>query len=214
MQKTDMTNTIIDIIDQRFKLDPVDQQSAEQVNDLISHCAGDEEALRRWRNYHLIGDVIRGEVIDTGSCLLDKIGAAMEREPTVLVPVNFDQDAITPPQQPVTAARPWRSAAMVALAASVAIFAVLTLAPAPINGNLSQNGSGDLLAAGSPKAVTISALTATGSAASNSGVALSDSQFSSEFGQMLVEHGEFTATPGLNGLVAYAKLVSNEGLGR
>ena len=36
--------------------------------------------------------------------------------------------------------------------------------------------------------------------------------FSEEFNEMLVEHGEFTASPGLNGLMAYAKFVSDQGL--
>ena len=37
-------------------------------------------------------------------------------------------------------------------------------------------------------------------------------KFAQEFGEMLSEHGEFTASSGLNGLVAYAKLVSNQRL--
>jgi len=38
--------------------------------------------------------------------------------------------------------------------------------------------------------------------------------FDPEFGEMLAQHGEFAASPGLNGLIVHAKLVSNEALDR
>ena len=200
-----MTNTIIDIIDQRLKPVKGDRESAGEINNAISDCASDQDALMRWRNYHLIGDVIRGEVTATGNCMIERISSAMETEPTVLAPLKQGEDPTAQVRQELASANSWRSAGMVALAASVALFAVVTFTP----GSLSSSGSGNNSAIVAGVTVNPAPDTTTGDAQG-----LADSQFAAEFGQMLVEHGEFTATPGLNGLVAYAKLVSNEGLGR
>ena len=82
----------------------------------------------------------------------------------------------------------FKSAGLFALAASIALVAVVTLSP------VAQVGPGEQV---------VSTETQTNQDADS---------FTQEFEAMLAEHGEFTASPGLNGLIAYAKLVSNQEL--
>jgi hypothetical protein len=79
---------------------------------------------------------------------------------------------------------------MLAMAASIALVAVITLKPSGI--------------------VTPVQVAASSAPPADSEIAA----FEQEFGEMLVEHGEFTSSPALNGLVAYAKLVSNQRMDR
>ncbi|MBX2869258.1 MAG: sigma-E factor negative regulatory protein [Acidiferrobacterales bacterium] len=193
MNKEATLNKVNDLIDQRL--------NASGSKSALDDCVNDHSAVQSWRNYHLIGDVIRGEVNQTGNCLISKIGDALEQEPTILAPVRpasssdgQSSGTVTPltnadsvPQNDTL-----KSAGMFAIAASVALFAVLAFTPAPVTNNESVN-----VAAVTVPEDPVSAQT-----------------FEAEFGQMLVEHGEFTSTAGMNGLVAYAKLVSNQSLGQ
>ena len=182
-----MKDTVSEIIDQRV--------GPGELGDEINRVSSDRKACTKWRNYHLIGDVIRGEVNATGDCLMDRISMAVEGEPTVLAPVakkeklSANTDAL-------------KSAGMFAVAASLALIAVLTVRPetGDVEGGAVIANSSTDQPSPSPAALTASAA--------------QQQSFESEFGQMLVEHGEFTATPGLNGLIAYAKMVSNENLDR
>jgi hypothetical protein len=78
---------------------------------------------------------------------------------------------------------------MFAVAASLALVAVVTLNPA------TKKPAQVQLASSTTEADTIQ-----------------QQKFAQEFGEMLVGHGEFTASAGLNGLLAYSKLVSNQRL--
>jgi negative regulator of sigma E activity len=182
-----MKDIVSEIIDQQ--VDP------SELGEAINQVVRDRAACERWRNYHLIGDVIRGEVNTTGACMMNRLQRTMEQEPTVLAPV-VDAERVDSKPNPDA----WKSAGLFAVAASIALMAVLTLTPE--SSTLINEGS----------------VIAKHDQASTEGViAITDAQrqqqkFEAEFGQMLVEHGEFTATPGLNGLIAYAKMVSNENL--
>ena len=182
-----MKDTVSEIIDQRV--------GPGELGSEINRVSSDRKACTKWRNYHLIGDVIRGEVNATGDCLMERINTAVEQEPTVLAPaakketVSTNTDAI-------------KSAGMFAVAASLALVAVLTLRPE------SASVEGGAVIANSTTGQSLNSSTVVNSSTDQ------QQSFESEFGQMLVEHGEFTATPGLNGLIAYAKMVSNENLDR
>ena len=125
---------------------------------------------------------------------MDRIRKAVDHEPTVLAPV-------TKMEKPTTNSEAMKSAGMFAVAASLALVAVLTLKPesASVEGGAAVIASSETDPSSNPATVV-------------SSPAAEQQSFESEFGQMLVEHGEFTATPGLNGLIAYAKMVSNENL--
>ena len=203
-----MKETVSDIIDQRLESD--------QVGDRIETIAADVEGLRAWRNYHLIGDVIRGEVDSAGSCLIGRVSLALTDEPTVLAPssANRAPDAggvVTGSASPVATAEGSRgdtlkAAGLFAVAASLALVAVITQLPT------TDGPGGDQSLARNAASPTTAVTAGEGLAAGNPGAA-DEQAFASEFGQMLVEHGEFSAATGLNGLLAYAKIVSNEPLG-
>lgn len=179
-----MYEKISQLID--HELNP-DQRNA-LLERLINNDARNNDAARKsWKCYHLIGNVIRDEVSNTGKDLSTLVRDKLEKEPTVLAPLRI--------KKPVSNERKdarkdvWKSVGLFAIAASLVVVAVVTLTPVKFGGIADQ-------------------LTASGKA-SNSSQAI---QFSREFDEMLVEHAEFTASPGMNGLIAYAKLVSAEQL--
>lgn len=162
----------------------IDQElSPEQQNALIERLINSHTARKKWKCYHLIGNVIRAEVVRTDKDLCALIRDKLEKEPTVLAPLMS--------KQPVTNERKdvWKSVGLFAIAASLVVVAVVTLTAVQFD------DAGGQLATSAP--------------AVNSNQAR---QFSQEFDEMLVTHAEFTASPGMNGLIAYAKLVSAEQL--
>lgn len=154
----------------------------EQRRDAFDRLLADDGARQIWQRYHLIGCVLRREVEHTGADLSAPIRARLEREasaPTLSPP----PPSPSPPPQSVSGrAETWKSVGMLALAASIALIAVVSLKPSPQPAaQLAAGGGG--------------------------GVAPTD--FRREFNEMLSQHGEFTSSPGLNGLIVYAKLVNN-----
>lgn len=168
----------------------------------VEQLGGDVALTMRWRNYHLIGDIIRGEVQATGNCLLARMQATLENEPTlkqsaVLMPVKQSDSVILFDKS--SSNDVWKSAGMFALAAAIALMAVFTLNPA-------EQGFDNATTVNTVAQIAIA--TPTRLASEQQSLAT----FESEFGQMMARHSEFTATSGLNGLVTYAKLVSNQNL--
>jgi len=202
-----MQNTISDIIDQQLD----EKELVTRLNKL--DC--DEQSTKSWRNYHLIGDVLRGDVASAHGCLIQRIDKALEAEPQVVVtnPESDDNRDVSRPEV-------WKSAGLFAIAASMALVAVVSFNPTN-----SRNEPGTSTIATTVPATSLGA-TALGTAAvdettnsqtgqSATGSALQGpiaADFAAEFGQMLAEHGEFSTSSGLNGLIAYSKLVSNEAL--
>ncbi len=192
-----MKNTINDIIDHRL--------DAKDLAENVGKIASSKASVESWKNNHLIGDVIRGDVLSIGPCLVDRIQQSLEHEHTILAPVREESLQLTGSTDRERS-DVWKSAGLFAIAASIAIVAVLTLTP-DISGTVSQV---EQIAQVEQTSVKPAGLIEQGSPAQQGDGSQS---FDAEFGQMLVEHGEFSATSGLNGLVAYAKLVSNETLG-
>ncbi|WP_424946541.1 sigma-E factor negative regulatory protein [Candidatus Spongiihabitans sp.] len=183
-----MQEKISQLIDQELNPAQRDALLERLINNDANNDAGNDDAARKsWKCYHLIGNVMRDEVSSMGKDLSARVRDKLEQEPTVLVPLRI--------KKPVSNERKnarkdvWQSVGLFAIAASLIVVAVVTLAPVTFDGRAHQ-------------------LTASRTA-SNSSQAL---QFSHEFDQMLVDHAEFTASPGMNGLIAYAKLVSAEQL--
>jgi len=182
-----------------------------QRQDVFDHIIADPGAGRTWRRYHLIGCVLRGEVGpgpgaagDGGDCCA-RIEARLEAETMAAEVVPLPGAPVTAPAATVAPVAPklrrraWTTAtktgaaATLALAASLALVAVMVLRPGPDGGGAT------------PVAQRASSAAATH---------LQRVSFDPEFGEMLAQHGEFAASPGLNGLIVHAKLVSNEALDR
>ena len=192
-----MKQTISDIIDQEL--------GSADAGGQINRIAEDADGCRSWRNYHLIGDVIRGDVKTTGPCLIDRVEAALAEEPTVLAPApQSTTESVTGAATTSTGSRgeTLKAAGLFSLAASIALVAVLTQVPAT-----------DDLQQGPTVAATATPATAVGEGVAGANPNRNTEDIAAEFGQMLVEHGEFTTATGLNGLLAYAKVVSNQPIG-
>ncbi len=197
-----MKETISDMIDQRPDWG---DESAE-----LTRIAGDPDGCRVWRNYHLIGAVIRGEVKGAGPCLVDRVQLALKSEPEI----QYSRFGINRwGSSPDLAARSrfvvssmsskvLPAAGLFSLAASMMLFAVISFVPRP---DLPERAS---LAS---RAVEADSGVTTSSTIPEAGLS---EPFQAEFGQMLTGHGEFAGTPTLNGLAAYAKFVMNQPLAK
>lgn len=178
-----MNEKISQLVDEELGQDL--RQSA--IDEIIEN----DQACMSWKRYHLIGNVIRDEVSTIGRDLSGQIEKQLENKPTVLAPLTIKSPKSAPNFDV------WKSAGMFAIAASLVLVAVITLNP--LGTSDQKAGQRNQIA---------------NNVGNNGEEAVSQkmSRFSQEFDEMLVEHGEFTASPGLNGLVAYAKLVSSQQL--
>ena len=201
------------------------EMDKEQTQFLLESISIGKQSAKSWGTYHLIGNVMCGEVSVTGQNQALSIAEALENESAVLSPsmlsnvypvsgsgkrssagigsLSGGKGGHIDGAGKISGNDYWRPVGMLAVAASIALVAVITLNP-------SQKSSFDS-----------SELDPSESVAHNTGIT-SDTQivsstmeqqkFAQEFDEMLSEHGEFAAASGLNGLVAYAKLVSNQRL--
>ncbi len=188
----------------------------EQTELLFESITIGKQNAKSWGTYHLIGHVIRGEVSVTGQDQAMSIAQALEKEPAVSInsayPVSslgrYSSSGVISLRGAnrsdiqslgeVAANDYWRPAGMLAMAASIALVAVITFGPSQnLKRDVSDSVAQDVGAGSSTQLVSST---------------IEQQKFAQEFGEMLSEHGEFTASSGLNGLVAYAKLVSNQRL--
>jgi len=203
---------------QRNRLKPMSEKISELIDgrgapaqrqDVFDHIIADPGAGRTWRRYHLIGCVLRGEVGpgpgragDGGDCCA-RIEARLEAETMAAEVVSLSgapaaTTATAASVAPKLRRRAWTTAtkagaaATLALAASLALVAVMVLRPGADGG-----GATPIAQRAAPAATHLQRVS-----------------FDPEFGEMLAQHGEFAASPGLNGLIVHAKLVSNEALDR
>ncbi|MGI9310224.1 MAG: sigma-E factor negative regulatory protein [bacterium] len=90
---------------------------------VFDHLLADDDAHAAWRRYHLIGCVLRGEVVRADADLGGRIRARLEHEPTVLAPTARASSRVVG----------WptgrRLGGALALAASIALVAVVALRP-------------------------------------------------------------------------------------
>lgn len=191
-----MSNTMNDKMNEKISRLIDSEMEYELQANVLDYLADSKDAAKSWANYQLVGNIMRGEVSAVGRDLSDDIAKAIEQEPTVLSSSSIaNQLTGSVPANDV-----WRPVAMFAVAASLALVAVLAINPL-------QKQSPDNTVADIQPQVELKNRS-TQQIAANSEQQL----FAQEFGEMLSVHGEFSSTSGLNGLVAYAKLVSNEPL--
>jgi sigma-E factor negative regulatory protein RseA len=102
----------------------VDQKSAAQ---LIEALTRDAEAVRTWRNYHLIGDAMRGGLL-LSEGFTERLAQRLAAEPTVLAPRRIRTES--PRLFTVSAAA--ASLAAVAFVGWMAFAPQTGVAPAPV----------------------------------------------------------------------------------
>lgn len=152
---------------------------------LAAACRGmSAEELKTVERYQLIGSVLRREASDSAVRVLRqdlaaRIAERIEQEPTWLL-------SSSRPRRPRAARRSgfWGGFAAAAAIAAIAVFVV---APNWLGAPESIDGPVVAVDVGAAPAKTVDM---------------------DQLNSLLIEHGEFTGSAGLNGLVAYAKFVS------
>ncbi len=96
----------------------------ERSEHLLLAAQSDGEIARAWREYHLIGDVMRGDdalaTTQARMSMASRVLAALENEPTVLAPKMVAQAQATKSNDKKTVV--WSVAASVAASLFVALF--------------------------------------------------------------------------------------------
>lgn len=150
----------------------------EEATRLMRRLRSDPALKQVWSRYHLIGAVIRNEEIWSGRDMHRRIEMKLEQEPTHLAPGPDRRNGI---KQLSAKALP------LALAASIGALAVLAFQFS----HFSTPTSTLQLASESPTRWRTP-----------------QPEMETTLNAFLVEHGEFTPSSGMNGLMSYAKFVS------
>lgn|SRR5690606_22055573 len=155
----------------------------------VSSLGADE--LRTVERYQMIGALMRREATDAAVAVCRnrvsmRIAEAIEREPAWMLPRSGRRGG----RGARSTARFAAFAGGFAAAAAIAAVAVTALVSGPL--------------------ATVDRAPAPLAAVDDVGPAAS-AMDRDELGSLLIEHGEFTGSAGLNGLVAYAKFVSSGG---
>ena len=91
----------------------------------LAELSADKDSHEQWRDYHMIGDAMRGELPKTMNLDLSaSIAAAIELEPTILLPVQPKLDESQPAKKSNVIPL-FKQFGQYAIAASVALFAVI-----------------------------------------------------------------------------------------
>ena len=157
--------------------------------DPFGEIGADAESAALWERYHLIRCLIRGQSHGVPDCVLRgdlaaRIRERIEDEPTCLAPPPLPEHRT---QSTRSSRRRWLEAVGgLAVAASIIGAVTIGLSSRPEPGP----GSQAVAAAGTTHWET------------------AQPEFESDLTAYLVQHGEFSSPSGLNGLIAYAKVVS------
>lgn len=179
-----MTEKISKLIDQDLSPDQRKELFERLTN---SEAEGSDEERKSWKNVHLIGDVIRGDVSSTDRDLSGLIRDRLAKEPTVFAPSNIKESVAD--EVKVEGKTGWRSVGLFTIATSLVVIAVVfTLTQFDNGGPLTASGK----AVNENQTVSVSRVI----------------PFPQDFDEMLVNHAEFTSSPAMNGLVSYSKLIS------
>jgi sigma-E factor negative regulatory protein RseA len=147
------------------------------------------ELKAAWGRYHLISAALKNElgpVVDQG--LADRIAEAIASEPTQLAPARARRP------------RQW-SGRTIGTIATAASLAALTLISVQLLGPTEEQGNVPAVAQSQPSAHTVLA-------ADGTRWETLPPEVENTLNAYLVEHGEFSAGSGLNGLSSYARFVS------
>ncbi|MFV7782791.1 sigma-E factor negative regulatory protein [Shewanella marisflavi] len=113
----------MDKLGQEWVSAAVDGEVDEQV---LAELAADTDSHEKWRDYHMIGDAMRGELPAAINLDLSaNIAAAIEHEPSILVPKRVDTPEVAPQSQFAKVVPLFKQFGQYAIAASVALVAVI-----------------------------------------------------------------------------------------
>ncbi len=167
-----------------------DEIPTAELEMLLRRVSRDPELKACWGRYQLIGECVRGELAGQADLsLVDRIHAALEDEPTA-----------SGPRQPS-----WlKTAAGVAIAASVAMVAVFTMQPHD-TGSSDGNGPSEVV----PMAASVPAATPV-SYGAISGVRWDQGpvEVQTQLNNFLVNHNEYASGIGRQGMLPYMHIAA------
>lgn len=156
----------------------------------------------RWGRYHLISDTLHANLVTARAAdLCQRVQQALEQEPTLLAPRRK-------PRLPALA----KQAAGVAIAASVAVVAIIGVqqgdTPAGVTPAVAPVAQTQTVRPAGTPANSMVQLASTGSG----GPALTviEPAARGRLNSYLVNHNEYSVSSGMQGVLPYARIVSNE----
>lgn len=172
-----------------------DQLRGPALRQALELLRRDTEAQGVWSRYHLIGDTLHANLASArASGLHLRVHEALEQEPTLLAPRRK-------PRLPSLA----KQAAGLAIAASVAAVAIITVQQDDM-----QPGAGPIpvqMAQSVRPAHEMVQLASTGNPAA---VAVAEQAARGRLNSYLVNHNEYSVSSGMQGVLPYVRIVSNE----
>lgn len=170
-----------------------DELRGPELRQALEHLRRDAELQGAWSRYHLISDTLHANLASArASDLHRRVQAALEQEPTLLAP---RRKAHLPSLA--------KQAAGFAIAASVAAVAILAVRQgdvAPEGNTLAQ-----VQVAQAPRPAPLVQLTSTGSP-----VLAAAPAARGRLNAYLVNHNEYSVSSGMQGVLPYVRIVSNE----
>lgn len=157
--------------------------------DVLESLKQDTETRERWARYHLIRDVLSGhnETVSSPS-FVDRVSKALDDEPTILRPTRRKLTHTV------------RQAAGLAIAATVATIAVLTVQQSDVTGT---SGSQTSIASANNAVEEYRNVSTNSSAHSPI-----DSDVQSKLSNYLINHNEYSASSRMQGMLPYMRIVS------
>lgn len=156
--------------------------------DVLESLKQDRETRARWTRYHLIRDILSGHTETLPSVnFVDRISAALRDEPTVLRPARRGPGRIL------------RQVGGLAIAATVAAVAVLTIQQSPL---VETTASRPSLAAADNSGQDYHTVS------SNATRSSINSEVQSKLSSYLVNHNEYSISSRMQGMLPYMRIVT------
>jgi sigma-E factor negative regulatory protein RseA len=160
---------------------------------LLTRLARDPELKRKWRTYHMISASLRNQLPEhTDQNLAERVGGMLEQEPPILAAT-----AAGASRWP----RVFKPLAGLAIAASVAVVAVLTMQQL----RPSSTTDSTAIVASGPVSDPAGGYTRVDSGQRHAGSPTPD-----YLNQYLVNHNEYAASSGIRGMLPYVRIVGSD----
>jgi sigma-E factor negative regulatory protein RseA len=169
-----------------------DEEFAGRIQQFTS-----EEGAEDWRTYHLIGDVLRGDLMFSSmssSGLAERLGAALAAEPTILAPAAF--------RKPTRGLQRYAMAAAASVA-GIAVVGWFTL----VN---QESGQVNMADGGAFSAVSRQSAAGSSTSGQPAPRGASFAQRDAEVSELLRAHQEVSPTAAMHGVASYIRTVSTQ----
>jgi sigma-E factor negative regulatory protein RseA len=172
-----------------------DELHAPALRQALEQLRRDVDLQGRWSRYHLISDTLHANFASARAASLHlRVHEALEQEPTLLAPRRK-------PRLPALA----KQVAGVAIAASVAAVAILTVQQADLQPGGAEPAPVQMAQASRPAPLV--QLTSTGRQAV---LTAASADARGRLNAYLVNHNEYSVSSGMQGVLPYVRIVSNE----